>query len=235
VAPGVLVQYQGVQASKQPQSKRLCHFISTVLYYGVRMALPQFDPRVNRDLDVPVGAQLAWRLREAMRSGVVSPGERLPSVRELAAAAGVNVNTVRAVYQRLENEGLLRSEQGRGTFAAAPGADASTRQELRRQIAALEAALVRRPRSPGAEAPPGAPARSGGRLQTTAELRDIRDGLLERLQQIDAERTDLLRRLAELERAEGLERVEAPETEAAEADRHSSASLRGARVRWVGA
>ena len=198
------------------------------------MALSQFDPRVNRDLDVPVGAQLAWRLREAMQSGVVSPGERLPSVRELAAAAGVNVNTVRAVYQRLEHEGLLRSEQGRGTFAAAPGADTSTRQELRRQIAALETVLVRRPRSPGTEAPPGTPA-TGGRLQTTAELRDIRDGLLDRLQRLDVERTDLLRRIAEVERAEGLEHVEATEPDAGEADRHSSASLRGARVRWVGA
>lgn len=199
------------------------------------MALSQFDPRVNRDLDLPVGTQLAWRLREAMRSGVVSPGERLPSVRELAAAAGVNVNTVRAVYQRLEHEGLLRSEQGRGTFAAAPGADTSTRQELRRQIAALETALVRRPRSPGSEAPPGTPATSGGRLQTTAELRNIRDGLLDRLQQLDIERTDLLRRIAEVERAEGLEQIEATEPGSGEPDRHSSASLRGARVRWVGA
>ena len=74
------------------------------------------DLIVDRESDVPLGTQLAWRLRALVATGHLAPGERLPGVRELAEAAGVNVNTARAVYARLEEQGLLRSEHGRGTF-----------------------------------------------------------------------------------------------------------------------
>jgi DNA-binding transcriptional MocR family regulator len=173
-----------------------------------------------------VGTQLAWRLRELVDSGTLRPGERLPSVREFALAAGVNVNTVRSVYGRLEHEGLVRSEQGRGTFVA--GAEQTTRAELRRQIAAMEAELSRRaplPAEPGSFQPRAA---GGGRLPTTEELRGIRDRLHDRLFELDAERADVMRRLAELEPGDA-------EAQAAAEDRASSSTLRGARVRWVGA
>ena len=49
-------------------------------------------------------------------SGWESPGDRLPGLRDVAEATGVNVNTVRTVYQRLEREGLIDSQQGSGTF-----------------------------------------------------------------------------------------------------------------------
>jgi DNA-binding transcriptional regulator YhcF (GntR family) len=78
---------------------------------------------VDRDSDVPLGTQLAWRLRALVATGRLGPGERLPGVRELAGAAGVNVNTVRSVYARLEEQGLLRSEHGRGTFVAPRAAE----------------------------------------------------------------------------------------------------------------
>ena len=180
--------------------------------------------RVDRGGEVPVGTQLAWRLRELVEGGTLRPGERLPSVREFAIAAGVNVNTVRSVYGRLEHEGLVRSEQGRGTFVA--GGEQTTRAELRRQIAAMEAELSRRmplPAEPGAFAG-GRP--GGGRLPTTEELRGIRDRLHDRLFELDAERADVIRRLAEL--------GPPAEEPAGEERRTSSSTLRGARVRWVG-
>ncbi|MEA2425769.1 MAG: hypothetical protein QOH13_2179 [Thermoleophilaceae bacterium] len=76
---------------------------------------------IDRDSDVPVGVQLAWHLRA--RIAALDPGDRLPGVRDLAGEIGVNVNTVRTVYARLEAEGLLASEHGRGTFVSdkAPG------------------------------------------------------------------------------------------------------------------
>ena len=74
------------------------------------------DLIVDRESDVPLGTQLAWRLRALVATGRLAPGERLPGVRELAEAAGVNVNTARSVYARLEEQGLLNSEHGRGTF-----------------------------------------------------------------------------------------------------------------------
>ena len=72
--------------------------------------------QVDRETGVPIGTQLAWALSERISDGTLKVGDKLPSVRELAAEAGVNVNTARAVYARLEREGLIRSEQGRGTF-----------------------------------------------------------------------------------------------------------------------
>src|SRR4051795_12224026 len=76
------------------------------------------DLSVERASDVPLGTQLAWKLRAAVAAGALRPGDRLPAVRELAAAAGVNVNTARAVYARLPEQGVVVSEHGRGTFVA---------------------------------------------------------------------------------------------------------------------
>jgi DNA-binding transcriptional regulator YhcF (GntR family) len=68
--------------------------------------------------NVPLGVQLRWRLRALILTGQLNPGERLPSLRRVAGWAGVNVNTVRSVYEALEGEGLIVSQQGRGTFVA---------------------------------------------------------------------------------------------------------------------
>src|SRR3954451_1308389 len=75
-------------------------------------------PGLARADDLPLGAQLAWRLRVLIASGQLAPGDRLPGVRELASGAGVNVNTARAVYRRLEDDGLIASRHGLGTFVA---------------------------------------------------------------------------------------------------------------------
>lgn len=87
--------------------------------------------------DVPLGVQLTWRLRALIITGRLSAGEPLPSLRRVAGWAGVNVNTVRAVYESLEAEGLIYSQQGRGTFvaegvAADPGLESIALEALRR-------------------------------------------------------------------------------------------------------
>jgi GntR family transcriptional regulator len=68
--------------------------------------------------ELPVGLQLSWRLRALISTGQLGRGERLPSFRHLAGLAGVNLNTVRAVYEGLEADGLVVSRQGQGTFVA---------------------------------------------------------------------------------------------------------------------
>src|SRR3954452_1322574 len=85
---------------------------------------------LDRESDVPLGTQLAWKLRGAIAAGALRPGDRLPPVRELAAEAGVNVNTVRAVYSRLAAQGVIVSEQGRGTFVTGGGRRQSDLGEL---------------------------------------------------------------------------------------------------------
>jgi DNA-binding transcriptional regulator YhcF (GntR family) len=190
----------------------------------------ELDLSVDRGAGIPLGAQLAGRIRTAVQNGVLVPGARVPSVRELADIAGVNVNTARAVYAKLESEGLVRSEQGRGTFIAARtvAGGAATRQELHRQIAALEAALVRLPPPPlgpddsTAVSPPRRAA-----LLSTEDLEAVRDGLVVRLHELDAQRAEVLQRLGELGAEE--------ETIEATPPRRATPSLAGARIRWVGA
>ncbi|HEX2015859.1 MAG TPA: GntR family transcriptional regulator [Solirubrobacteraceae bacterium] len=74
---------------------------------------------LDRQAEVPVGLQLTWAVRSAIRSGQLAPGQRLPSARELAEAVGVNVNTLRTVIARLELEGYLDTRHGTGTFVTA--------------------------------------------------------------------------------------------------------------------
>lgn len=77
------------------------------------------DFAIDRDAEVPIGVQLAWALRTRIRDGRLGPGQRLPGLRDLAEAMKVNANTVRSVYQRLEQEGIIESLRGSGTFVAA--------------------------------------------------------------------------------------------------------------------
>lgn len=73
--------------------------------------------RVNPNSGVPLGLQIVRQVRLALVTGRLHEGDRLPGAREMAASLGVNFHTVRKAYGDLEREGLLRCEQGRGTFA----------------------------------------------------------------------------------------------------------------------
>lgn len=66
--------------------------------------------------DQPIYSQLIQRLTEAIVSGFYAPGEKLPSVRELALEAGVNPNTVQRSLTELEREGLVFSQRTAGRF-----------------------------------------------------------------------------------------------------------------------
>ncbi len=80
---------------------------------------------IDRQAEVPIGIQLAWALRSRIGGDGLEPGQRLPGLREVAEAVGVNINTVRVVYQQLEREGLIDSQQGSGTFVASAPSRAS--------------------------------------------------------------------------------------------------------------
>ena len=66
--------------------------------------------------DQPIYSQLTQRLTEAIVSGIYAPGEKLPSVRELAVEAGVNPNTMQRALAQLESEGLVRTERTSGRY-----------------------------------------------------------------------------------------------------------------------
>lgn len=75
--------------------------------------------RIEKGSAVPISRQIASQIATLCASGALRPGERLPSVRELARDLGVNQNTVLRVYERLCGEGLLEMRHGQGTFVAA--------------------------------------------------------------------------------------------------------------------
>jgi DNA-binding transcriptional regulator YhcF (GntR family) len=135
---------------------------------------------VDRDSELPVGTQLAWKLQALIASGRLTPGERLPGVRHLAEEAGVNVNTVRSVYARLEEQGLVSSQHGRGTFVAGPGESAGIGRLAAQAAAdarsagidprAVAAALYADPRT-AEPSPPAAHPPSGDDREYREELR----------------------------------------------------------------
>ncbi len=74
---------------------------------------------INQRSSVPIYQQLVEGVKEAVARGVLAVGEKLPSVRELAARTAVNPNTIAKAYQELEREGIIETFRGRGTFVAA--------------------------------------------------------------------------------------------------------------------
>ena len=68
------------------------------------------------DSSRPIYAQLVERLKARILAGTYPPGGHLDSVRDLAAAAGVNPNTVQRAFQELEKEGLVYSARTSGRF-----------------------------------------------------------------------------------------------------------------------
>jgi DNA-binding transcriptional regulator YhcF (GntR family) len=117
----------------------MCHSRLLLCASVVQLGTQSVDLSVDRDSDLSPGLQLSWRLRALISSGRLGPGERLPSVRDLAARAGVNVNTARAAYRRLEREGLVLSRQGLGTFVTDRAEVAVPRVERLAAEAAAEA------------------------------------------------------------------------------------------------
>jgi GntR family transcriptional regulator len=60
--------------------------------------------------------QLVQQVRQALRMGMLTPGDQLPKVREVAEALVINPNTVLKAYRELELEGLVEGRRGQGTF-----------------------------------------------------------------------------------------------------------------------
>lgn len=192
---------------------------------------------IDPEDEVPVGLQLSWRLRALIRTGELAAGERLPSFRRLAEWAGVNVGTVRAVYESLEEDNLVVSRHGQGTFVAegveaAPqleviAADAlrraneaglgprdlaivamacasipeesetlEVRQELRRQIARLEAELASYTGHLKADLAT-APRRAVAHVAGVEELEQTRDTLIAQLAAAQRESEEEVRQRAQ--------------------------------------
>ena len=81
--------------------------------------------------EMPIYSQLVEQIKIGIVSGMFPPGERLPSVRDLATEAGVNPNTMQKALTELEQEGLLYTKRTSGRFVTN---DAARIEALRAQV-----------------------------------------------------------------------------------------------------
>jgi GntR family transcriptional regulator len=90
--------------------------------------------------------QLVQQVRQALRMGMLGPGDQLPRVREVAESLAINPNTVLKAYRELERDGLVEGRPGLGTFVlrslAGPAlaSHAALRRELEAWLGRAEAA-----------------------------------------------------------------------------------------------
>ncbi len=92
--------------------------------------------RVDPHSSEPLFEQIAFCVKDQIARGQAAPGDRLPSVRELARELAINPNTVVRAYQALERDGVLVRRQGSGCFLTDQGLELA-RVERRRQLAGL--------------------------------------------------------------------------------------------------
>lgn len=75
-----------------------------------------FRFRLDGSTGVPPYLQLVHQVRQSMLLGYLREGDRLPTVKEVAADLAINPNTVVKAYRQLEHEGLAAGRPGQGTF-----------------------------------------------------------------------------------------------------------------------
>jgi len=107
--------------------------------------------RIDRRSGMAPYMQIVQQTRHAMRLGLLVPGDKLPTAREVVAATAINPNTVLKAYRELEHEGLVDSGAGVGSF-------------VRRTLGRLEASL---------ESPLGNELRAWMRRARDAELERV--------------------------------------------------------------
>ena len=69
---------------------------------------------------IPIYTQLVERVKHLVATGMLQPGDQLPTVRQLAADLRVNFNTIARAYRMLDEAGVISTQQGRGTYVLEP-------------------------------------------------------------------------------------------------------------------
>ena len=74
--------------------------------------------RLDARSGVPTYLQLVQQVKQAVRLGILHPGDQLPTVKEVVASLAINPNTVLKAYRELDLEGLAEGRRGQGTFVS---------------------------------------------------------------------------------------------------------------------
>ena len=93
--------------------------------------------RIDRRSGVAAYQQIVQQTKQALRLGVLVPGDRLPTAKEVAETCAVNPNTTLKAYRELEREGLVRARPGLGTFVTRvpSGTDPATQARFLAELA----------------------------------------------------------------------------------------------------
>jgi GntR family transcriptional regulator len=75
--------------------------------------------------------QLVQQVHQALRLGILEPGDRLPTAQQVVARLAINPNTVHKAYRELEREGLVRARPGLGTFVTRSPSDTDPATQAR--------------------------------------------------------------------------------------------------------
>ena len=95
------------------------------------------DITIDQRDPTPIYAQLERALRAAIATGRLSPGDQLPTVRQLSVDLQVNANTVARVYSSLEHAGVIETKRGVGSFITATPAQAHPPRDEQRRLRAF--------------------------------------------------------------------------------------------------
>jgi GntR family transcriptional regulator len=108
-------------------------------------AIFSLDPHTG----VPIYLQLIEQIKKLIALGVLKAGERLPTVKRLAAELTINPNTVARAYRELERAGFIETSVGRGSFVRSQGPAGKATQAVSDLSASALDAAVREARSLG--------------------------------------------------------------------------------------
>lgn len=90
--------------------------------------------RIDRRSGVATYVQIVQQTKQALRLGLLEPGDKLPTAREVVEATAINPNTVLKAYRELEREGLVEARRGLGTFVKRSLGTASADSPLRAEL-----------------------------------------------------------------------------------------------------
>lgn len=88
--------------------------------------------QIDQKSGIPIYIQIMDQIKHLLATGILQPGQQLPTIRELAVTLTINLHTVAHAYAELEREGFLTIQRGRGTFIS-DGHHADELERLRRQ------------------------------------------------------------------------------------------------------
>jgi GntR family transcriptional regulator len=103
------------------------------LHREVKLKLINIDIRSSR----PIYEQIIDGIKENILKGILQPGDKLPSVREMSSMITTNPNTVSRAYMELERQGVTETIRGRGTYVSSnykPKVEEDRMEKLREDI-----------------------------------------------------------------------------------------------------